>query len=554
MAKSISYDDYINKSLEKYQDFLSWARFYPDLYVSFFEDPSNDGSGIQLHMDQRIFLRCDVRFRGLYGCFSRGFSKSYLEVLADLITCTLYPNIVVVLTAQTKEAAARIMKAKYTEILRHFPLFAQEIVYARFSKNDAEIKFKNNSIYRALANSQNSKGERAHRIRRDESALSDEETYLDAIKPIAEVPRIMTGKARIPNAEELNGQIHSFTTVSWRGSDEFNRCMDMVNNMADCKGDMVLGGSWMLPSWFGRGSTREQILEKARTYTPTQFDMNYMSRWCGSSSGALLQVKKLLKCRTLIEPEFKCKNEDDEYYMAVDVARSEVSTNNKSSIAVGKVIRNSVGKVQSIELVNLFNVSNMLNFTTQAQIVKQTRQKYNARVCVVDGNGLGVGLVDALLLESFDPYTGESLGCWDTINTSNQPELVDAEECIFDLKAQSAQSKIITSLIDAVDSGVLRLLESPQYDIIKSFNDDSYQDERMPFVQTDLLVEELMNLKLETNGKNLSIKKVSSKLDKDRASALMYLVYYIFEFENIVQKQECDWDDVFSFRAPKIFG
>lgn len=552
MAKVVSYDDYITKNLKKYQDYLSWARFYPDLYVSFFSDPSNDGSGIQLHLDQRVFLRCDIRFRGLYGCFSRGASKSYLEVLADIITCTLYPNIVIALTAQTKEAAARIMKAKYAEILRHFPLLAQEIVYARFSKNDAEIKFKNNAIYRALANSQNSKGERAHRIRRDESALSDEETYLDAIKPIAEVPRVMTGSARIPNAEELNGQIHSFTTVSWRGSDEFNRCMDMVNNMSECKGDMVLGGCWMLPSWFGRGSTREQILEKARTYTPTQFDMNYMSRWCGSSSGALLQIKKLLRCRNLVEPEFKCKNDDDEYYMAVDVARSENSSNNKSSIAIGKVIRGATGRVQSIELVNIFNISNMLNFTTQAQIIKQTKQKYNARVCVVDGNGLGTGVIDALLLESFDPHTGESLGCWDTINTTNQPELQDAEQCVFDLKAQTAQSKILTSLIDVVDSGVLRLLEAQPFDLGKSIKDDSYQDDRMPFVQTDLLVEELMNLKLETNGKNLSVKKVSNKLDKDRASALMYLVYYILEFENTVQQQDYDLDDIFSFRAPQI--
>ena len=552
MPKVVSYEDYITKNLNKYQDYLSWARFYPDLYLTFFQDPNNDGSGIQLHLDQRVFLRCDIRFRGLYGCFSRGASKSYLEVLADMTTCTLYPNIVIALTAQTKEAAARIMKSKYTEILRHFPLFSQEIVYARFSKNDAEIKFKNGAIYRALANSQNSKGERAHRIRRDESALSDEETYLDAIKPIAEVPRVMTGRARIPNAEELNGQIHSFTTVSWRGSDEFNRCMDMLNNMADHKGDMVLGGCWMLPSWFGRGSTREQILEKARTYTPTQFDMNYMSRWCGSVSGALLQVKKLLKCRTLLDPELESKNETDEYYMAVDVARSENSSNNKSSITIGKVIRNSMGRVQNIELVNIFNVSNMLNFTSQAVIIKQTRKRYNAKVCVVDGNGLGTGLIDALLLETFDPYTGESLGCWDTINTTNQPELLDAEECVFDLKAQTAQSKIITSLIDAVDSGVLRLLESKQYDIAKSMENNHYQDERMPFVQTDLLIEELMNLKLETNGKNLSIKKASGKLDKDRASALMYLVYYILEFENTVQKQDYDIDDIFTFRAPQI--
>ena len=387
MAKVLSYDDYITKNLSKYQEFLSWARWYPDLYLSFFQDPNAETSGIELHFDQRVFIRSNVRFRGMYGCFSRGASKSYLEILCDMLTCTLYPNIVIAITAQTKEASAKIMKSKYNEILLHFPLFAQEVVYARFGKNDAEIKFKNNSIYRALAESENSKGQRAHRIRRDESALSNEETFLDSIKPIAEVPRVMTGRVRIPNPEEMSGQIHSYTTVSWRGSDEFNRCVDMFNRMVECKGDIALGGNWILPSWFGRGSTREQILEKARTYTPTQFDMNYMSRWCGSSSGALLNIKKLLKCRSLTTAEFEGV-EGEEYYMAVDVARSESTSNNKSAIAIGKVIRNASGKIQNIELVNIFSISNTMNFANQALIVKQTRNKYKARIVVVDGNGL----------------------------------------------------------------------------------------------------------------------------------------------------------------------
>ena len=165
---------------------------------------------------------------------------------------------------------------------------------------------------------------------------------------------------------------------------------------------------------------------------------------------------------------------------------------------------------------------------------------------------VGAGLVDELLKDTIDPATGESLGCWDTINTTNQPESMVAEECVFDLKAQTAQSKILTSLIDVVESGTLRLLEPHQNDLANIISNRSYQDERMPFVQTDLLIEELMNLKLETNGKNLSIKKVSHKLDKDRASALMYLVYYILEFENTVQQQEYDLDDIFSFRAPQI--
>lgn len=373
MAKKKIYDDLITQNLDKYQQYLSWARWYPDLYLEFFRDPNNTSGSIELDIDQRMFMRCDIRFRGMSGYFSRGYSKTYGEVLTDELTLSLYPNISIALTAQTKEAAVKLMKQKHTEIIRHFPLLENEIEYARFNKADAEIKFKNGSFYRALANNQNSKGERANRLRAEESALVDQDTFLDAIKPIVEVPRMLTGKARMANPEEMNGQIHFFSTTSWRNSDEFNRCMEMLNNMADCKGGWVMGAAWFLPCWYGRGSSKSEILEKAKSYTPVQFAQNYMSKFTGSSAGALVSMNKLMKCRNLIQAEYEA-DPDGEYYMAVDVARSQYDSNNKSSITVGRVFRNDKNRVQSIRLVNIFNVSNILNFTSQAIIIKRTKR------------------------------------------------------------------------------------------------------------------------------------------------------------------------------------
>ena len=168
-------------------------------------------------------------------------------------------------------------------------------------------------------------------------------------------------------------------------------------------------------------------------------------------------------------------------------------------------------------------------------------------------HNVGSGLVDELLKDTVDPITGESLGCWDTINTSNTPENPhDAEECLFDMKAQSYQTKVITNFIDVVDNGMLRLLEARQYDMFAAERDLSYQEKFMPFIQTDLLVDEIANLKLESNGRSLAIRKEISKIDKDRFSALSYAIFYILEFENTVQQQEYTYDDIFSFRAPEI--
>lgn len=86
----IADDTVFGKNLWNYYQFVSWARFYPDLYVELFR--SKD-SNMQLHFDQRVFMRCDVRFQSMYGTFSRGYAKTYTEVLDDFIVATLEPGI-----------------------------------------------------------------------------------------------------------------------------------------------------------------------------------------------------------------------------------------------------------------------------------------------------------------------------------------------------------------------------------------------------------------------------------------------------------------------------
>jgi ribonucleoside-diphosphate reductase alpha chain len=57
------------KNLSKYIEFASWLLFYPDLFLDLIKPKEG---GINLHSDQRIFLRCATRFFSIYGCFPRG--------------------------------------------------------------------------------------------------------------------------------------------------------------------------------------------------------------------------------------------------------------------------------------------------------------------------------------------------------------------------------------------------------------------------------------------------------------------------------------------------
>lgn len=549
-------DSVFGKNLYNYYEFISWARWYPDLFIDLLR---TEKSNFNMHFDQRVFLRSDVRFMNMYGTFSRGYAKTFNEVLSAVIVAILFPQIELAISAQTKENAADLLKSKFNEIRNKFPLIENELAKEpKFIKGDALITFKNGSTIDAIANAQTTKGQRRRRLKIEESALLNNELFQDALEPVTEVPRYTVGKMALVDPQELNQQIHFFTTSGFRGSDEYQRSVDMYDNMCELKGQIVLGSNWMLPCWYGRGSNKSQILRKKSTSSPIAFAQNYEQEWVGSADGALVDINKLMNCRTLTTPMVNYNKMDEEFYLGVDVARSQKASNNQSSIAIGRVIRNKESnRIISIEVPNIMTVSNAMNFSAQACLVKKVKKDFLAKAVIVDGNGLGAGLIDELLKESYDPVTGQYLGCWNTMNTDNQPETKDAEKCLFDMKAQHFQSKVVADFIDAVESGKLKLLEKRQDADFTVKDKQNMELNVLPYVQTDLLFEEIANLKLKhMNNGALSVEKVVKKVDKDRFSALSYLIFYITEYCSAVKpKVEIKIPSITSLaRRPQLYS
>lgn len=255
----------------------------------------------------------------------------------------------------------------------------------------------------------------------------------------------------------------------------------------------------------------------------------------------MVNINKLLDLRTIANPEFKSDGRS-EYILGVDVARSEDTSNNQSSTAVLKIRRGSNENILSIDLVNIINISNALSFTAQAIEIKKIQKRYRAKAVCLDTNGLGVGLCDELMKDAYDANTGECLGCWATINTDKIPEVENAEKMIYDLKPQSANSEVIVTFMEMVESGKLHLLEKKAHLSYDVSDKNDYVENALPFVNTDLLIEEIANLQLKhlTNGK-ISIDKVIKKINKDRFSALAYGLWYIKKFESSA-KQESTTD------------
>lgn len=322
----------------------------------------------------------------------------------------------------------------------------------------------------------------------------------------------------------------------------------MVKEMTDLKGTFVFGSDWRIPVHFGR--QKMSIINKARQGNVTRFRQNYLCDWIGASNGALINVSKLMKARTITGVELECPKDKrgnyelNEYVLAVDVARSASDANNKSAIVVLKIIRNAQGVIRQVHLVNIITPPNGLNYKEQSIVVKKAFYRYGGnldinksrvKAVVVDANSIGQGLVEALLDDSTDDETNEELGCFATINTNDKPAVQDAPPFVYSLKSQGINGDIIRTFIDYVDSNKLKLVKS--FDDIKANlpKEVDLLDAEVVSAQMQFLIDEVSNLKLKTTQNSVTVEQVVKRIDKDRYSALAYGLYYINLF---LEKEE----------------
>lgn len=117
-------------------------------------------------------------------------------------------------------------------------------------------------------------------------------------------------------------------------------------------------------------------------------------------------------------------------------------------------------------------------------------------------------------------------------------------------------------LREGFKTGKIRLL-STEYDgeeslvALKGFNSLTSSDKALftlPYINTTLLINELINLKHEESGGFVKVYEKGG-MRKDRYSSLSYNYWVACQLEKNIRKRSSESDsikDIFMFRAPKI--
>lgn len=526
--------------------YVAFWREYPDLFVDFMvrgnTTEKKDGE-FRFYFYQRVFLRTVMRYQYVYAVFPRAYSKSFLTVMSMMIRCILYPDAHLFVTSGGKEQGASILSSKVTEICKLIPSFNREIDWRRgktqIGKDNVKYVFKNGSTLDNLAARETSRGQRRHGGTMEECVGINDDILREVIIPVMAVSR-RAKDGTVNEKEPLNKSQVYITTAGYKGTYPYDRLVGMLVRMVmQPERCMVLGGTWRTPVAMGlQSKTFIKDQKEEGTYNEASFEREYESVWSGSTEDAFFNAEAFDRNRVLNQPEYEYSGRSAKtasYVISVDVGRKGCD----SVVCIFKVTPHAQGAAVKT-LVNMYTMTDE-HMEDQAIKIKKLYYKYNASRIVLDGNGLGIGLVDYMVKPQIDPDTTEVIPDFGIYNDEEQyykkyrtpsTEL----DAIYIIKANAPiNTEAHVNARTQLSSGKVKFLIDERLaknkllatKVGQNMSPEERANYLKPFTLTSILKEEMMNLREENEGVNIILKQANKGIRKDKFSSFEYGLYYI---------------------------
>jgi hypothetical protein len=235
----------------------------------------------------------------------------------------------------------------------------------------------------------------------------------------------------------------------------------------------------------------------------------------------------------------------------VDVALLASKKNNNDASAI--IINSSLPNGNNNYVANIIYLENHegLNTDELGLIVRRLFWFYKCTDLVIDTNGIGLGVFDFIIRDVFDTETGQlypALSCCNDKIMEERCKIKNAPKVIWSIKANAPFNNDMCILLrSGFQKAKINLLisefeaEEILRDQVKGFSKLSPSEQmkyKMPYIQTTLLINELINLEHEVKGVNIRITEKSG-MRKDRYSSLGYNYWVQCQLErNLVKPKQ----------------
>lgn len=558
-----------------------WAAFYRANPQRFVEDYL----GVKLKLFQKI-LTFMMNVSNFF-CYiaARGQGKSFLLAVFCCVRCILYPGTKVVIASGTRGQSLNILEKIKIELFPRSPLLRNEVEDLKLAASNAYVLFKNGSSIKVVTASDSARGNRATILLVDEFRMVDKETIGTVLRKFLTDAR-HPGYIDNPKYQHLierNKEIY-LSSAYYKDNWSYDKVRDYAEHMvSEDKGFFVCGLPYQLSMREGllnREAVADEMSEAG--FNEITWSMEMECLFWGDEEGTFFSYDAISKTRKIRYPLYPSalssllnnsakikvpqKLRGEIRILSADIAlmSSKKYKNDASAIFINQMLPSRGGRYMSNIVYG--DSAEGLRTDDQALMIRRLYEEFMCDYIVLDCNGVGLGVFDALARDMVDPDTGE---IYPALSCCNNPEMADrcisrnADKVIWAIKATPAlNSECAILLRESFRNGKIRLLIPDQdgdaaLSDIKGYGMLSDTDKlrlRMPYVHTTLLIDELIKLQHEESSGKVRISERAG-MRKDRYSSLSYNYYVATQLEaKLSRKQNADFQvsDIFRFRAPKI--
>ena len=544
---------------EKNRNVATWCSFYRANPHRFCKDYLN----INLRLFQKILIYAMMVYDHFMFIACRGLGKTWLTSLYCVLRCILYPGTKICVCSGTRIQGNEVL----SKILDDFCVLhgygsenlKREISYNCINSSAGVIKFHNGSWIKVVTPRDTARGNRANILICDEFRMIKKETIDTVLKRFLSDTREppYLEKSEYKHLVENNKEI--YMSSAWYSSHwSYKKAKTYTKNMLNDKKKYFICA---LPYQL---AIKERLLQMSdiedemseEDFDEVTFSMEMEAIWYGDMGGSFFSFDNIDEARKIKIPIYPLNNNhlktkdipdlipNEKRILSVDVALM-VSRKKYKNDASSIMINSAIPTNNDSYIANIVYLENHegLNTDELAFIVRKLYKVYKCTDIALDTNGIGLGVYDELIKDMFDPETGEvypALSCCNDKVMAERCKVNNAPQVIWSIKATEKfnndaclllrsgfQKKKINLLVSELDTEEILVNKIKGYKKLDLTEQVLY---KMPYIQTTLLVHELVNLKYEATGNLVKVKEKSGAR-KDRYSSLAYNYWVMCQLE-----------------------
>lgn len=579
--KKLTNKELENNKIEKAMNGVAiWASFYRANPHRFTIDYLN----IALKKFQAILLNAMMMSTNLIYLAARGQGKTFLLAIYCCVRCILYPETNICIASKRRSQATAVLEKIQNILMPNSPNLVLEIKEVKINQSDSVIRFKNGSSVKVVTASDTARSNRANVLIIDEYRLVDQNIIATVLRKFLTAPRQPKYLEKAEYAHLTERNIEMYASSCWYQSNwAYEKAKTYCANLVDDKRKYFICGLPYQLSIMEHLLSPEQIEDEMSEsdFSPVTFSMEMECLWFSDADGGLYSYADISSNRKIKYPFYpkfsvakvtdrrlriNTKQSGEIRILSGDIAlmSSAKRDNDATSIFINQMLLTANDRYTN----NIVYTENNEGQRTdeEALTIRRLFDDFECDYLVIDGKGIGLGVLDMLMADLYDANTGityPALSCCNNDEIAKRCKVKNAQKKIWVVQGSPEfNSQCALGLREAFKQNRVRLLLS-EYDAeevlqeIVGYNKMTAAEKlnlQLPYIHTSLLINELVNLEYETKNNVIRVKEKAG-MRKDRYSSLSYNIYVANALErdrSLSKQTKTVTDLVMQFKAPQI--